>query len=310
MLSTWYRVLVRRELIPVPSTAVPTYSSTRSSTHSCTATASQETLEPRTRLAQSAAYRHADRGRCGRPARIARRWVRTSPLPVARGRPRRAREKSARQRAQIFTKQANRWAGAGRSMPTKRRAISDAMRETHGALDLRARFVSDQSRVARRRVACAVGRQLSRRIAPLPRARDSMRWSRILATTWTSARPGSRATPRASRRRCAPKPGPTCLLMELTAGQGTVLGSTFEEMAALLSMIPRRPAAASRRLPRHRARVGGRLRPHQRLRWRVAALRRHNRARATRLPAPQRLQGHAGLASRSPRAHWRRDDWP
>jgi deoxyribonuclease-4 len=32
--------------------------------------------------------------------------------------------------------------------------------------------------------------------------------------------------------------GPTRLLMELTAGQGTVLGSTFEEMAALLERIP------------------------------------------------------------------------
>ncbi len=32
-------------------------------------------------------------------------------------------------------------------------------------------------------------------------------------------------------------PGPTRLCMELTAGQGTVLGSTFEEMAALLAMI-------------------------------------------------------------------------
>jgi len=32
--------------------------------------------------------------------------------------------------------------------------------------------------------------------------------------------------------------GPTRLLMELTAGQGTVLGSTFEEMAALLEAIP------------------------------------------------------------------------
>lgn len=32
--------------------------------------------------------------------------------------------------------------------------------------------------------------------------------------------------------------GPTRLLMELTAGQGTVLGSTFEEMADLLSRIP------------------------------------------------------------------------
>jgi deoxyribonuclease-4 len=34
--------------------------------------------------------------------------------------------------------------------------------------------------------------------------------------------------------------GPTRLLMELTAGQGTVLGSTFEEMAALLKQIPAR----------------------------------------------------------------------
>jgi deoxyribonuclease-4 len=34
------------------------------------------------------------------------------------------------------------------------------------------------------------------------------------------------------------EPGPTRLLMELTAGQGTVLGSTFEEMAELLARIP------------------------------------------------------------------------
>jgi len=33
-------------------------------------------------------------------------------------------------------------------------------------------------------------------------------------------------------------PGPTRLLMELTAGQGTVIGATFEEMAALLKRIP------------------------------------------------------------------------
>ncbi len=32
--------------------------------------------------------------------------------------------------------------------------------------------------------------------------------------------------------------GPTRLLMELTAGQGTVVGSTFEEMAALLARLP------------------------------------------------------------------------
>lgn len=34
------------------------------------------------------------------------------------------------------------------------------------------------------------------------------------------------------------EPGPTRLLMELTAGQGTVIGSTFEEMAQLLALIP------------------------------------------------------------------------
>ena len=33
--------------------------------------------------------------------------------------------------------------------------------------------------------------------------------------------------------------GPTRLLMELTAGQGTVLGSTFEEMAAMLRALPK-----------------------------------------------------------------------
>jgi deoxyribonuclease-4 len=32
--------------------------------------------------------------------------------------------------------------------------------------------------------------------------------------------------------------GPTRLLMELTAGQGTVIGSTFEEMAALIGRLP------------------------------------------------------------------------
>ncbi|MBW7934476.1 MAG: deoxyribonuclease IV [Gemmatimonadaceae bacterium] len=32
--------------------------------------------------------------------------------------------------------------------------------------------------------------------------------------------------------------GPTRLLMELTAGQGTVIGSSFEEMAALLARLP------------------------------------------------------------------------
>lgn len=35
-------------------------------------------------------------------------------------------------------------------------------------------------------------------------------------------------------------PGPTRLCMELTAGQGTVIGSTFEEMADLLARIPAR----------------------------------------------------------------------
>jgi deoxyribonuclease-4 len=36
------------------------------------------------------------------------------------------------------------------------------------------------------------------------------------------------------------EPGSTRLLMELTAGQGTVIGATFEEMAFLLSKIPAR----------------------------------------------------------------------
>jgi deoxyribonuclease-4 len=34
------------------------------------------------------------------------------------------------------------------------------------------------------------------------------------------------------------EPGPTMLLLETTAGQGTVLGATFEELAALIDAIP------------------------------------------------------------------------
>lgn len=38
--------------------------------------------------------------------------------------------------------------------------------------------------------------------------------------------------------------GPTRLIMELTAGQGTVIGSTFEEIAELIERTPPRFASA------------------------------------------------------------------
>ena len=57
---------------------------------------------------------------------------------------------------------------------------------------------------------------------------------RIRATSWTSARPASRATPTRSPRRWSAVPGTTILCLETTAGSGTALGATFEELAAII----------------------------------------------------------------------------
>ena len=147
----------------------------------------------------------------------------------------RAREISATA-AQIFTKQANRW--AEREVDAEESArFRAAMRETHV------------------RWTCAHDSYLINLASPdaelRARSIDSFKFElrrcHALGLDALVSHPGNYMDDRASglARNAAAisealiaEPGPTRLLMELTAGQGTVLGSTFEEMAALLSLIP------------------------------------------------------------------------
>ena len=147
----------------------------------------------------------------------------------------RAREISATA-AQIFTKQANRWVERDVT-PDEAERYRAAMRETHVRwscahdsylinlaspdTDLRARSIVSFRHELRRCEALGLdalvshpGNFMDERAAGLARNADAI----------TEALEAER--------------GSTRLLMELTAGQGTVLGSTFEEMASLLAMIP------------------------------------------------------------------------
>lgn len=147
----------------------------------------------------------------------------------------RAREISATG-AQVFTKQANRWA---------EREIDDAeatrfrraMAETH------VRWI------------CAHDSYLINLASPdaelrarsVESFRAELRRCHALGLDALVSHPGNFMDDRASGiarnadgivQALEAEPGSTRLLMELTAGQGTVLGSTFEEMAELLARIP------------------------------------------------------------------------
>jgi deoxyribonuclease IV len=147
----------------------------------------------------------------------------------------RAREISATG-AQVFTKQANRW--AERDIDGEEAArFKAAMAETH------VRWI------------CAHDSYLINLASPDPdlRARSidsfraELRRCRALSLDALVSHPGNYMDDRANGiarnadgivQALEAEPGDTRLLMELTAGQGTVLGSTFEEMADLLSRIP------------------------------------------------------------------------
>ncbi len=144
--------------------------------------------------------------------------------------------------AQIFTKQANRWA---------EREVDDA---EAGAF--RAAYTATPSRWI-----CAHDSYLINLASPDPdlRAksiasfRAELRRCHALGLDALVSHPGNYLDDRASGlarnadaiiEALEAESGPTRLLMELTAGQGTVLGSTFEEMADLLARLP--AAQASR----------------------------------------------------------------
>jgi deoxyribonuclease-4 len=147
----------------------------------------------------------------------------------------RAREVSATA-MQIFTKQANRWA---------EREVDDAeatrFREALSATSVR--------------WCCAHDSYLINLASPVPELRErsvqsfqaELRRCHALGLDALVSHPGNYIDDRESGiarnaegiiEALEAEPGPTRLLMELTAGQGTVLGSTFEEMADLLSRIP------------------------------------------------------------------------
>ncbi len=138
--------------------------------------------------------------------------------------------------AQIFTKQANRWVERTVEVDEAERFRS-AMRGT---------FV---------RWVCAHDSYLINLASPDPVLRDrsidsfraELRRCHALGLDALVSHPGNFMDDRASglaRNAEAigialdAEHGDTRLLMELTAGQGTVLGSTFEEMAELLSRVP------------------------------------------------------------------------
>lgn len=138
--------------------------------------------------------------------------------------------------AQIFTKQANRWA--------EREVSADE------AQAFRAAFATTAVTWI-----CAHDSYLINLASPddalraksLDSFRAELRRCHALALDAVVSHPGNFMDERASgldrNAECITaaleaEVGPTRLLMELTAGQGTVLGSTFEEMAALLERIP------------------------------------------------------------------------
>jgi deoxyribonuclease-4 len=137
---------------------------------------------------------------------------------------------------QIFTKQANRWA--------ERECDDDERRDFAEALA-----------AAGVRATCSHDSYLINLASPDPvlRARSvesfaaELRRSNALGLTYVVSHPGNFMDDRAAgiarnvdgiTAALEQVAGPTILLMETTAGQGTVIGSTFEEMAALLAGIP------------------------------------------------------------------------
>lgn len=138
--------------------------------------------------------------------------------------------------AQLFTKQANRWA------------------EREVTPEEAARFRTAMAATSVRWL-CAHDSYLINLASPDPalraRSLDSfraeLRRCHALGLDALVSHPGNFMDERASgvarnadaiTEALEAEPGPTRLLMELTAGQGTVLGSTFEEMAELLARLP------------------------------------------------------------------------
>lgn len=138
--------------------------------------------------------------------------------------------------AQVFTKQANRW--AEREVDA---AESAAYRAAFAATDVRWQCAHDSYLIN------LASPDPVLRARSLESFRAELRRCHALGLDALVSHPGNYMDDRAAglaRNADAiiealdREVGPTQLLMELTAGQGTVLGGTFEEMADLLDRLP------------------------------------------------------------------------
>ena len=164
---------------------------------------------------------------------------------------------------QIFTKMANRWAERECEPPEL-----ESFRAAVAATDLRgaqrARQLSHQPRVARSERSARGPSSRSSASSDAAKRSDSARSCHTPATSWTIAPADSRETPTRSRRRSRAFRARFALLLETTAGSGTALGATFEELAAIIARSARRDATTRRRLHRHRTHFRRRIRPRER----------------------------------------------
>ena len=145
---------------------------------------------------------------------------------------------------QIFTKMANRWAerdceseecAAFRAALAETRVTATMAHDSYlinlASPDPVLRARSIESFVAELRRCDALGLDSS---------------CRTPATSWTIARVGHRAQRGLrSARRWRSVPGGTMLCLETTAGTGTSLGATFEELAALIGRIDAKRTATA-----------------------------------------------------------------
>ena len=137
---------------------------------------------------------------------------------------------------QIFTKQPNRWAEVVISVDA-----AAAFRAALAASGVRFTNAHDSYLINLASPDAAL------RVKSIESFRGELRRCHVLGLDALVSHPGNFMDDRASGiarnadgivQALEQEPGPARLLMELTAGQGTVIGSTFDEMAELLKAIP------------------------------------------------------------------------
>ena len=231
--------------------------------------------------------------------------ARTSRSPAAHTRRRRERRAIGASAMQIFTKMANRW--ADRVCRGRRMSRRSASRSTTRAFARRSPTIRISS-ISPVLTQCS-GAGRSSRSSP------SSQRCEALGLTYLVSHPGNYIDDRASgiapkrgrdHRGADARPGRTILCMETTAGSGTAIGATFEDLAELIGRDPGAVAVASWRLRRLLSRLLGGLRPGARVRRCVGAVRRHRSGWRGSRSCISTIRRRRSLAARPTRADRRR----